>query len=124
MADEITVSGRIQIRKGNLEHVFAPSTLLVDLASENAIGGNQVIGTNPESLVYNSTDVSANGYAYFRNLSTDATVSINYATSTTAFTAFVRLEPGEFAIHRIAQTAIYAQAATTTAVLQYYILSP
>ena len=124
MADEVSVSGRIQIRKGNLEHVFAPSALLVDLASENAIGGNQVIGTNPESLVYNATDVAANGYAYFRNLSTAATIAINYATSTSAFTAFVRLEPGEYAIHRVAQTAIYAQASTTTAILQYYILSP
>ena len=123
MADEIIVAGRIQIRKGNLEHSFAPSSLLVDLASENAIGGNQVIGTNPESLVYNATDVTANGYAYFRNLSTNATIEINYATSTSAFTAFVRLEPGEYAIHRVAQTAIYAQASTTNATLQYYILS-
>lgn len=124
MADEITVSGRIQIKKGNLEHLFSPSALLVDLASENAIGGNQVIGTNPESLVYNSTDVAANGYAYFRNLSTAATVTINYATASSSYTAFVRLEPGEFAIHRVAQTSIFAQASSTTAVLQYYILSP
>jgi hypothetical protein len=124
MADEITVAGRISIKKGNLEQVFAPSTLLVDLASENAVGGNQVIGTNPESLVYNSTDVAANGYAYFRNLSTSATITLNHATSTTAYTAFVRLEPGEFAIHRVASTSIHAQASTTTAVLQYLILSP
>lgn len=127
MSNEITVTGRLTISAGNLQHNFAPATRLADLASQAAAGGQQVIGTTAEPLTMN-TDVAANGYAYFKNISSGVTIDLARATAASSFSAFIRLLPNEFFIARVASTSIYAQAIASggveTAALQYQVFSP
>ncbi len=127
MANEITITGRLTINAGNLQHTFSPATRLADLASQAAAGGQQVIGTTAEALTMNS-DVAANGYAYFKNISSTISIDIARATSAGTFAAMIRLLPNEFLIARVASTNIYAQAiesgGVSTAALQYQVFSP
>jgi len=134
MANEITISQRLQITKDNLQFLFAPDTKTADLASVASAGGNQEIGTTAEALDLN-TDVAANGIAYFKNLSTSIPVEIGisaYSQTTAATTVMIslfRLNAGEAAIARPATTNIYAKAITssgspTTAFLSFQIFSP
>lgn len=127
MAQEITYSARLSVSKGNLQHAFNPSVLLIDLASENGVGGQQVIGGTAEALEMNA-DVAAYGVAYFRNLSSLIAIDISKATNTTTFDPLIRLLPGEYAIARVASTNIWAKAITAgtnlEAVLQFQVFSP
>jgi hypothetical protein len=134
MSNEISFSGRLSISKGNLQHVFAPSTLLADLASDTGAGGQQAIGGSAEQLELNA-DVTPYGMAYFRNLSTAIPVEIGAtaysataATTPTSLVSIVRLLPGEYAISRVSLTSLFAKAVTagtnTSAVLQFQVFSP
>lgn len=127
MTLEINYSARMTVNKGNLQHAFNPSVLQIDLASDVAVGGQQVIGGTAEALEMNA-DVAAFGMAYFRNLSTAISIDISKATNTTTFDPLLRLLPGEYAIGRVASTNIWAKANTvgtnTSAVLQFQVFSP
>jgi hypothetical protein len=127
MADEITYQARLSVAKGNLQHSFVPSALQIDLASDNAVGGQQVIGGTAEALEMNA-DVAAHGMAYFRNLNENISIDISKATNTTTFDPLLRLLPGEYSICRVASTNIWARANTTgtntEAVLQFQVFSP
>jgi hypothetical protein len=130
MANEISITNRLQIAKGSFQFFFAPNTLQADLASEASAGGNQIIGSAAEALDLNG-DVSANGVAYFQNLSTPIELGISGYTSTTASTSMIslfRLNAGESCIARAATTSIFAKAITsgtnTQAFVSFQIFSP
>lgn len=133
MANEITISQRLQITKDNLQFLFAPDTKTADLASVASAGGNQLITGTAEALDLNA-DVTANGVAYFKNLSTTIPVEIGisaYSQTTAATTVMVslfRLNAGESSISRAATTSIYAKAITsgtnTDAYISFQIFSP
>lgn len=132
MANEISISQRLQIAKGSFQFYFAPNTLQADLASEASAGGNQIIGGTAEALDLN-TAVSANGVAYFQNLSTSIPIEIGISgfTSTTASSSMIslfRLNAGESCIARAATTSIFAKAITTgtntQAFVSFQIFSP
>lgn len=132
MANEISITHRLQIAKGSFQFYFAPNTLQADLASEASAGGNQIIGATPEALDLNA-DVAANGIAYFQNLSTSIPIELGISgyTSTTATTSMIslfRLNAGEACIARAATTSIFAQAITsgtnTQAFLSFQLFSP
>jgi hypothetical protein len=132
MANEISITNRLQIAKGAFQFYFAPSTLQADLASEASAGGNQVIGSTAAALDLN-TNVSANGIAYFQNLSTAIPIEIGISgyTSTTATTSMIslfRLNAGESCIARAATTNIFAKAimsgTNTEAFLSFQLFSP
>jgi hypothetical protein len=132
MANEISITNRLQIAKGSFQFFFAPNTLQADLASEASAGGNQIIGSAAEALDLNG-DVSANGVAYFQNLSTAIPIELGISgyTSTTAGTSMIslfRLNAGESCIARAATTSIFAKAITsgtnTQAFVSFQIFSP
>jgi hypothetical protein len=132
MANEISITTRLQIAKGSFQFFFAPNTLQADLASEASAGGNQIIGSGAEALDLNG-DVSANGVAYFQNLSTAIPIELGISgyTSTTAGTSMIslfRLNAGESCIARAATTSIFAKAITsgtnTQAFVSFQIFSP
>lgn len=133
MANEITISQRLQITKENLQFLFAPDTKTADLASVASAGGNQLITGTAEALDLNA-DVTANGVAYFKNLSTTIPVEIGVGgfTSTTAaateMISLFRLNAGESSISRVATTSILAKAITsatnTNAYISFQIFSP
>ncbi len=132
MANEISITTRLQIAKGSFQFFFAPNTLQADLASEASAGGNQIIGSGAEALDLNG-DVSANGVAYFQNLSTAIPIELGISayTSTSASTSMIslfRLNAGESCIARAATTSIFAKAITsgtnTQAFVSFQIFSP
>jgi hypothetical protein len=132
MANEISITNRLQIAKGSFQFFFAPNTLQADLASEASAGGNQIIGSGAEALDLNG-DVSANGVAYFQNLSTAIPIELGISayTSTSASTSMIslfRLNAGESCIARAATTSIFAKAITsgtnTQAFVSFQIFSP
>lgn len=126
MANEITYSARLSVAKGNLQLTYAPSALQPDLASDTGSAGQQVIGDVAESVTI-GTDTGTGGMAFFRNLSTAATITISKATNTTTFDPLLRLLPGEYLVCRLHTTNVWAKAETvaaaTAATLQYHILS-
>jgi|688.fasta_scaffold458265_2 hypothetical protein len=126
MANEITYSSRITVSKGNLQITYSPSAIQPDLESDTGSAGQQIIGTTPEAVTI-GTDTSSGGMAFFRNLSTAASITVSKATNTASFDALLRLLPGEYVICRLQTTNVWAQAFTvsgaTQATLQYHILS-
>ncbi len=126
MANEITYSARLNVTKGNLQLTYAPSALQPDLANDTGSGGQQIIGDVAEAIAI-GTDTSTGGMAFFRNLSTGATITISKATNTTTFDPLLRLLPGEYVVCRLQTTNVWAQAITvaaaTQATLQFHILS-
>ena len=134
MANEISISQRLQITKGAFQFYFAPNTLQADLASEAAAGGNQIIGGTAEALDLN-TDVAANGVAYFQNLSTTIPIEIGVtgytataAATPTSMISLFRLNAGESTISRHATTNVFAKAITsgtnTQAFVSFTLFSP
>ena len=133
MANEISISQRLQIAKGSFQFYFAPNTLQADLASEASAGGNQIITGTPEALDLNA-DVSANGFSYYQNLSTSIPIEIGISAfsqttaATTAMISLFRLNPGESCIARAATTNVFAKAITTgtntQAFISFQIFSP
>jgi hypothetical protein len=133
MANEISITNRLQIAKGSFQFFFAPNTLQADLASEASAGGNQIIGSAAEALDLNG-DVSANGVAYFQNLSTAIPIELGisgYTATTAAGTTMIslfRLNAGESCIARAATTSIFAKAivsgTNTQAFVSFQIFSP
>jgi hypothetical protein len=126
MANEITITNRLQITKDNLQFLFAPDTKQADLSSVASAGGNQLITGSEEALDLNA-DVTANGIAYFKNLSTTIPIEIGVGgfTSTTAVAtsmiSLFRLNAGEATISRPATTNVIAKAITSIAATQAYI---
>lgn len=97
MSNEITIGVTVQVNSANFITSFLPGSIQVDLASQVASGGAQIIGTatNAEFIVMG--DVTAAGYSWFRNL--DATNYVDIGTGTgTSFVASLRLKPGQIAV--------------------------
>ena len=126
MSNEITYSARLSVSNGNLQLAYAPSALQPDMSSQTGSAGQQIIGDVAEALAIGS-DTSTGGMAFFRNLSTAATITVSKATNTTTFDPLLRLLPGEYVVCRLQTTNVWAQAITvsgaTQATLQYHILS-
>lgn len=123
MANEITASFAFRAAKGNLDVSKTVSgQFTLSASAPTASGGAQSIGhAAHEALAVG--DVSANGWAYFKN--TDATnyVEIGVDVGGT-FYPLIRLEAGEFALAPLSNSAApYAKANTAAVVLEFYIIS-
>lgn len=119
MTDEITLTTKLSVSKGNLLHSENPGVLSVTMNGTNATGGVQNISTTAETLSMGDTGTA--GYAFFRN--TDTVNYIEIGTGTTTFTTFMKLKAGESSIVRLGTNAPSARANTAAANLQYFILS-
>lgn len=122
MAQEITVTARLNVAKGYLVQKFDPGSVLVDLTGTTATGGVQDIGTSTNAEALSMSDVSSAGYAFFRN--TDTTNYVEIGTGTGAsFAAFLKLKAGEVAVCRLGTNAPTAKANSAAVKLQYFILA-
>lgn len=125
MANELTISLSLSIANGNHNETFSASGLKVDQAAQGAAGGIVEIGTAVETLTLG--DVTAAGYAGFRNMST--------ATSGTAYVAlgrydgtnlqeFCQLKRGDAAVMRLVPTiTLGAKAYGTATKIRYMVLA-
>ena len=119
MANEITVSMKLSVVKGFLDHVENPGVQTYDMSGLNASGGVQNIGTAAEVLTFG--DVGTPGFAYFRN--TGPTNFVEIGAGTGSFVAFAKLKAGESMLCRLSTNAPRARANTAAINLQYYIVS-
>ena len=117
MAGELTYQLQTLLNNGGLSDSFASGSNAVDQTSALLIRNVQNIAIAAEALVMG--DVISTGYAIFQNLDDTNYVEIGVS----GFTAFVKLEPGEMALLRLATNAPYAQADTASVDLFYIIYS-
>lgn len=125
MANELTISASASYEKNNHELSFSPPTLSITVAGNEHVGGIQTLSTSEEALALNELDAASQGWAWFRNIGTDADsyVSVGVKPSSTFYECF-RLKGGEYAIMRLGATALQAKSSTGELYLQYSILEP
>ena len=122
MANELTITARLALRHGNLFITEDPGTVSVTQSTPLHVGGTQVIQSASHNTL-DLNDVTTRGYAYFRNTTTSAHISIGVDDAGT-FVPFLHLEPGEFALCRLSPAMVpYAKCDTGTARLHYTILA-
>lgn len=120
MANEITVTGSLKLVNGNdsLSKTFSFN------ADQSAVGGPSPgtlsIGTTHEAVT--PTDVTNEGWAFFKNLDTTNFVEIGVDVSAT-FYPILKLLPGESVAVRLSPSvALYAEADTAAVRLEAMIL--
>jgi hypothetical protein len=123
MANEITVTARIQVRNGALIDDFSPGN---DQVTQTTIGQDshiQSIGFAAEEVVTVAADVATLGVFGFKNLDDTNYVEIG-PESAGAMVGFLKLKAGEVAIGRFKTgIVIRAQANTAAVKLQTWVLN-
>jgi hypothetical protein len=123
MANEISVTAKLQIVKGNLSNTNSTSSFSLDQDGDGLVSGVQNIGTSAEAI--DLGDVGTLGYAYFRNVGDTNNVQIGQDISGGGFEEFMLLEPGEVALCRLDLATggvLQAKAISAATELQYTIL--
>jgi len=119
MANEITITAKMAVKKDSLDHAENPGTLSFDMSGAVATGGAQAVTTTAAALGIGS--VTTAGYSYFRNTGPTNYIEIGTGTGTN-FAPFIKLKTGEVAVCRLGTNAPTAKANVATVNLQYYIL--
>lgn len=124
MASEIKITTSINYAKGDLDSLYLPprnQSITQNTAAPTRVGGNQTIGfAAHEAIVL--TDLTTNGWAYFRNRDAANFVQIGVDVAAT-FYPLVRLNAGEGCLFRLSQGITpYAKADTAAVILQREIL--
>ena len=112
-SDEIRVTCQLNVENGSFELERRPGTILIDQANQGASDVVQNIGTGTHEEVTIVSDITTNGWAWFRNITTntDRYVEIGLVDTGSTFIAFARLESDEICFTRLHPTnAIYAKA--------------
>ena len=115
MANEITVTQRLQVNDGNYfkidEHVSAwrDDLTVADGTTPGTAGVQEIaFGTGDQHEVLEIGDLSTYGWAYFRNIDTTNFVEIGLDVGT-SFYKLIKLLPGQSALFPLATGAIYAR---------------
>ena len=103
-ADEITISGNLSATKTYALVKEQPASISVDWTGDKSYANVSTLGTGQVALVVSS--VSTNGYAFFRNISTNSTNTISIAFRGELTTADLQLKAGEYAFLRLAQSCL------------------
>jgi hypothetical protein len=112
MADEITVSIRLQVAKGSLGIDKNPGDFTPDMAGSLYVAKVVEVGTATHEIVFTAGDIGTEGWCYVQNLSAANLVTIGLDVSA-AFCPFAKLLPGEASLFRLAPGVdIYAKATT------------
>lgn len=119
MANEITITARLRAIKSYLS-IDKNQTINADLSATAVADVVQNIGTTYEQIVL-PAEVTAGGYAWFRNLDATNYVEIGVEVSA-AFYPLVKLKAGEVAVLRLATATIFAKANTAAVNLQSCVL--
>ena len=120
-ADELTVSSGWTYNKNSRRRTLAAVAAQYDVSGDAVIENVQTIATNAAGEALQIGDVTAPGFAWFSNQSTNRYIEIGQSDGTN-FTAFLKLNPGEACTAWLAITAPYARASTSAARLDYVIV--
>lgn len=111
MADELTLRASLSFEKGNTTLSLALGPTKFDVSGTNGIHHRQGIGTDEEAVVVG--DVAAGGYVLLVNRDDTNFVELRPGSGAADL---VRLEPGDFALFRLADDATLYAVADTAAV--------
>jgi hypothetical protein len=121
MADEITLTGRLQLVNGNLKVTRDLGSRSADQTTARYVANVQDVGFAAHEAL-DMGEVSTAGWAVFYNHDSTNYVEIGID-DTGTFEAVIKLEAGEAAGPlRLASSAPYAQANTAAVDLEYVIL--
>lgn len=125
MADEITLSVRMSVLKGDLRYEFSPNLAVSNLVGNAAAGAVQTISTTTTELLL--VGVTTRGLANFINLSPGTKVQVGSFDGT--FRPFGVLQDSEPAVMRLSAqagttkspVAVVIEPTNGTAVLQWQV---
>jgi hypothetical protein len=112
-ADEIAVTALLKVANGEFSLERRAQNVKFDQTNQSSSYNIQNIGTASAEQITIIADVATNGWAYFKNLSTVATQTVDIGVQDTGstFIAFIQLKGTEIAMLRLHPTNnIYAQA--------------
>lgn len=118
MADEITITTSLTFAKGTVSESLSDTSLTVDVSGTKYVKGVQNVGFASEEAL-DMGDITAPGYAYFRNLDATNFVEIRPGTGVVDL---IKLLPGDVALLRLVATAPFVQADTAAVNLEYLII--
>lgn len=112
MPNEITMQATLSFNDGaSYIQTFALGPKQANLTNKYASGGVQIIGTSAETV--SVVDVATAGVSFFQNIEAVSNTTRWVEIGPTNSNFFIKLLPGEFALARLATTAIYARANTS-----------
>ena len=121
-ADEISITANMQLKNGDLNMTRNIPNLKVTQIGNTLASGVQNIQTGAWELIVVPTDVSSNGYSFFRGVFTNADSYIDFGSisvspsNDTSYVGFLRVKKSDIAIAKLHPTNdIYAQGYTTQA---------
>jgi len=113
-SDEIAVTIGLEAEKGEYKYKRTVSKLQRDMTGDNAAGGILYVQTGAWEQVTIPSDVATNGWAFFRNVTTDTWMSVDIgvqvvttnsdASSTTNYKSFIRLNAKDVFVSRLHPT--------------------
>lgn len=119
MANEISLSGRITVTKGDFTYSRSFSDAIDMTGGEVSSGIASVSNSAHEAIPV--TDIGTAGVAFFRNLDATNYVEIGIDDGG-SFVAMLKLKAGECALVRLGTNAPYAKANTAAVRLEYAIV--
>lgn len=120
MAQEITLSATLAVKKGNVDVQRSVSSTRFDQAGDHLTWNVQDIGTAAHEALTIGADLATAGYAWFRNLDATNYVEIGVDAAGT-FHPLLRLKAGQVAVAPLTTTAVYAKANTASVKLEYWV---
>ena len=121
MAEEISITGRLNILNGTYRADFNPGTIKADLASNLSESG--VVASTGTAAAIDTSNVATYGLCYLRNVTLTDNILIGREDGGT-FRELITLLPGEFALFRLSTANIYhKRSGSEDTLLQYFVQS-
>ncbi|SVA95950.1 uncharacterized protein METZ01_LOCUS148804 [marine metagenome] len=119
MAEEITVSGSLQVTKDGVTDKLAKVGLSIDMSGGDITHRTQTVGTGEEAL--GMLDAGTPGLCLIKNLDSTNYVEVRQATGVADL---IRINAGEFALFRFAAdaTAPFVIANTGNVIIEYLLI--
>jgi hypothetical protein len=121
MANEITVIAGMNWSKTYLKGQIPTQATQITMTGTHRCASVQDIGFAAHELLVIPAELATLGYAYLRNLDSTNYVEIGRDVAAT-FYPVLKLKPGEVALVRFSNVALYAKANTAAVKLQYDVL--
>lgn len=120
MADEIKLTVKGKVANGSYKTDWNLGQLSITQSAVGAASGVQAIGTSAENIA--GGDVSTPGYLFLKNLDSTNFVEVGKDVSA-SFEKLIKLQPGEEAVFRVADsTTIQLKADTAACDVMYLLL--
>jgi len=119
MANEITLTIKDRVSNSGYKTDWANGQNSITQTAQGAASGIQAVGTSAENIA--GGDVSTPGILFLKNL--DGTNFVEFGKDNTGFVAVGKLEAGEEAVFRVADsTTIQLKADTAACDVMYLLL--